>query len=482
MKIGIISLQATCEKYLKPVQEIINSNQSEFQIEIISTDVKSDYDLDDGVYSWAYLGESLGDIKTNKYDYIFGILSNPIENNWFSRPDHKNKSGFITTYLWNRYSADIPVETFIAIEIIELIFEFLMGPDNFIAHDSPRGCINDMCGDKQDMNFKIRTGYICPECTEIWLGNGIKQSTIKAAIICLENIRRIALKREDVHIKLNRTNADDIKELFPYPIAFNFLRFLNETDPFTKFRTAIGDKGAISLSIELLTIILLKNCEDVKKLDLFCDDGNKKKFKGINLIRHPTINSWLDLLKKILSHPDNYFIDTNLPATFRKIINNNEKQLRAWAKLRNTDKKQQDIRWYLEVLESGQLDKVTDVLYDFTTLWKRYNLIVAPELQFDGGVYITTTKILHGDTHSFSSKKIEFTEPPNTNEIILLDTQTTICISLKPWLRYNSKSQQLSIYYGQEAGGDFFNYSSYPTQLPGDLIQVSKKDLPGLPF
>ena len=120
-------------------------------------------------------------------DFVFGILDEPIENNWFSHAAWGRATGFISTNSWE-FISPLPVASFVVYEIVENLVELLWISDEaegqrFVAevvhHGEGRGCLNDMCEFKPRIGIKIRNGDICPDCLNL-LQSRLRQEELKA--------------------------------------------------------------------------------------------------------------------------------------------------------------------------------------------------------------------------------------------------------------------------------------------------------------
>ena len=129
----------------------------------------------------------------NKEDFV--ILLSEINNtkNWFSCLDEKFPyNGFIHTKDWDYYINCKSVFP-IAYEVIALIIQKHIY-NNFheiekFSHETPIGCINDMCVEKREIILKLRTADICPECMNI-LKENLPFTIIQHALRLLESLRK----------------------------------------------------------------------------------------------------------------------------------------------------------------------------------------------------------------------------------------------------------------------------------------------------
>jgi hypothetical protein len=155
-------------------------------------------------HKWASIDAMLSrsEVRTEA-NFLFGILEEPIENNWFSRAVWGRGVGYITTHSWELVS-DLPVESFLAYELVENLTELLWIADEAegqrflteVVHlGVGRGCLYDMCDFKPRIGIKIRSGDICPECLSL-LESRLDDRELMAVLEMLEGIRLLATGRK----------------------------------------------------------------------------------------------------------------------------------------------------------------------------------------------------------------------------------------------------------------------------------------------
>src|SRR5208337_5328007 len=94
--------------------EILNSCQAKFIFQT-KAEITSIPPPDMGkVYSWRLLEEILFKEKEKlSAEYLFGVLDEAIEDNWYSRTIHSKNICFIITKNWE-YLSNLPVTSFVA--------------------------------------------------------------------------------------------------------------------------------------------------------------------------------------------------------------------------------------------------------------------------------------------------------------------------------------------------------------------------------
>ena len=132
--------------------------------------------------------------KNNIKEDEFVIMLTDIANNknWFACLDESNPfNGFIHTADWQYFiscSAAFPI----AYEVIALVLQKHMF-DGMIdlrtaVHNSPIGCINDLCIHKKEIILKLRTADVCNECMRL-LQNKITMPKIHHALTIMNSLR-----------------------------------------------------------------------------------------------------------------------------------------------------------------------------------------------------------------------------------------------------------------------------------------------------
>lgn len=122
------------------------------------------------------------------------------ERNWFSSWEPSGKFNFfVQTSMW---------DTFIEAEsCYPIIYELATIPLGLatcknlqeleeMAHQTPRGCAFDFCQNKSDVQLKLRTGDICPDCREQLVHKNIDPAIARQVFAILDGIRSQMLFRE----------------------------------------------------------------------------------------------------------------------------------------------------------------------------------------------------------------------------------------------------------------------------------------------
>jgi hypothetical protein len=200
--------------------EVLNSSQQRFVFQLLPEAIPLPQPRS-GVHSWQTLEALLSRVRADRSaGPVLGVLTGPIENNWFSRTNHELGVAFSTTYGWD-YLCSLPVVAYVAFELVENLQEIHIG--EFEAHDETRGCMADMCGHKPDIAFKIRTADICGDCTARYLRSRPAED-LSAVIAMLEAARSVALGRVPTTPASSGTasRAERVDREYPFPLAYCF--------------------------------------------------------------------------------------------------------------------------------------------------------------------------------------------------------------------------------------------------------------------
>ena len=184
----------TWEEFLNKIQQIKESNK---YIEEIRELEFKESEKSEKVTNWEILFNKCNDYrKINSIDnqeFVFLLTEIPNSKNWFSNIDEKlPQNGFIHTKDWDYYINCNPAFP-IAYEVIALFLQkhFFTNYHDIdeYTHNSPIGCINDMCTEKREIILKLRTADICSDCMSI-LKQKLPFAIIHHALGILESLRR----------------------------------------------------------------------------------------------------------------------------------------------------------------------------------------------------------------------------------------------------------------------------------------------------
>lgn len=121
------------------------------------------------------------------------------EYNWFSGSDRNGKLNlFVHTGMWDRFTfPDFRYPVVYLLAAIPLRLKMFDSFDEMAHyfHREPRGCMNDLCLEKNQIGLKLRTGDICPECRQRIRDRKVDQQVVSQVFRIFEGIRTQMLFR-----------------------------------------------------------------------------------------------------------------------------------------------------------------------------------------------------------------------------------------------------------------------------------------------
>ena len=145
-----------------------------------------------------FQGEKKEEDKVKTEDYVVILSDHGNKDLWFSGADYGGKNNiFVHCEEWNFFAKGSDVRYPIAYHVVitllhhkwgiskKEIIDKVHGPR---PEDPELGCINDFCGDKNLVHFKIRTGDICENCINEFLQAGVNKFLILQVLEILGKI------------------------------------------------------------------------------------------------------------------------------------------------------------------------------------------------------------------------------------------------------------------------------------------------------
>lgn len=370
------------------------------------------------IQSWDYLTTEIRRAK-NDNQYSIGILSKPIENNWFSAVEYNENIGFITTDSW-RYISELSVYAYILYEVFLNYQQMRLG--KMLMHNETKACINDMCINKLDINFKIKSGWVCQNCLLSW-NEVFSSGEIDDFNKILDLIRLIAL---------NRKHVWQISNKFPSPIAIRFRLMQAESNSYLKFQKMIDLYDAI---IRYVAFFILSTVPD----NIQITGRLKNKIKSVT-DGDPTLATWETIICEIINNPTAY----HLALTQADI--ENIKQLQEIIETKNLRSKRndycghnyagQDLTEYYN-LYIGNINVIKKAITFCERSIFRFVLAKIEAVAFEEGQPSITYRRFIGDTMIFNSNKMKFSETPFDNKhLILVDEAKQVYNTIFPYIVY----------------------------------------------
>lgn len=151
-------------------------------------------------------------IKDDELVVLFTDYGN--KDNWFSSWDPSGKLNFfIQTSRWDDYvDARSCFPIIYELATIPLIISTWKNLEEVIAasHKEPRGCPLDYCGEKKQIELRLRTGDVCPDCLKEIKSKGIDPKLARQVFDILDHVRDQVLfrKRFDITGQPSRINIE----------------------------------------------------------------------------------------------------------------------------------------------------------------------------------------------------------------------------------------------------------------------------------
>lgn len=149
----------------------------------------------------------------NPDDFVILITSVRNDQQWFSAFDEKDI--FIHGAEWDLIS-NIDSKFEIAYQCIENIFQSLINLQVDEYHEKVQNCINDFCGTKSDILFKLQSGNICLKCFERARQKGLNDVFLSQLINTIETIRKefVVAKKFSEEVKLDPVEVKENGEIW----------------------------------------------------------------------------------------------------------------------------------------------------------------------------------------------------------------------------------------------------------------------------
>jgi hypothetical protein len=430
--VTVVCLGDTAHKPLVDcAAELLSGSQQRFLFQVLPDPVALPAARWVGAYSWDALESILKRVKAERSaGPVLGVLTRPIEYNWFSRTNHDLGVAFITTHGWE-YLCSLPVVAYLAYELIENLEEIHIR--EFEAHNETRGCIADMCAHKPDIAFKIRTADICGDCTARYLRSRPAED-LAALIAMLEEVRRVALGRVPTTAAPARTAspAERVDREYPFPLAYCFRSMQVELSYTRKWfkLLELHEVAVRYLTLSLLAAVRLSKDQAAVLTKTLPDLGRA------------TLGTWHQAAFALIQHlrgdADRSFFARFLTGLTGRRVKAAAARSSALVEARNDTKGHGNLEGeggYQRLFEQHQAD--LDVLIDFFAPLASYPLLhVGDGLRRRAGVSRFPAKRLMGSHPIFPVEDSETREEVDT-DCLLFDPQTGCYLSLYPFFLFD---------------------------------------------
>ena len=371
-------------------------------------------------------------ISNNFEDNEFLIVLTELKNdiNWFSGFELSGERNiFIHASDWENYIYSEP-EFPIAYEVIANILQSIsyknVGKVDFnnYIHGDPIGCVNDMCGWKIDITFKLRTGDICPDCLSLF-SRFVEKDVITQTIDIFESLRKKMLHNAAWQKPMS------FEENLPFSIAITKRKLGTTLEPFRKMLMLIDHFDSILRTSVLIIAGLTKSKEEMKKFLIE---------RKLNL--HPSLGHWVDALAFLAKENAQKFPELQLPRDFgnkvKEVIRlanehkitqiRNEKRGHGYIECHDSSYKNH----FIECL--APIDEIEKLLSPLFYRFKYYHIISLSRKE--GKQFSVVAHDISGSNVAFFEKEI-ITEFENIEDLPIEDRFYVVTPDLKKWIDLN---------------------------------------------
>ena len=136
-------------------------------------------------------------------DFVIVLTEYPNSRNFFAALEpHTIRDGFVHAGEWEKYTdADPAIPSAFTILNIVLLGIMVDAHEDIrnVTHDRPIACIMDMCNNKREVAYKLRTADICMPCMNLMIRKNISPLVIDQSLRLLDNMRNQMAYRNYFH-------------------------------------------------------------------------------------------------------------------------------------------------------------------------------------------------------------------------------------------------------------------------------------------
>lgn len=149
-------------------------------------------------------GGKISNVQTPLYvgedDHVFILTYQANVEKWFVGSElHNGRNHFIHLLYWNHYILSEPVYP-VAYHVMSTILKNQTFGDISgylpLTHQTPKGCMMDMCWNKTEVILKLRTADICPDCMKAFDNHSVNRNLLRQALQVFDHVRAQVLFRE----------------------------------------------------------------------------------------------------------------------------------------------------------------------------------------------------------------------------------------------------------------------------------------------
>lgn len=384
-------------------------------------------------FDWASFFDKCSEYRIsnqfNENDFLIVLTELRNNLNWFSSFSKKGeRTIFIHASDWENYiysEPELPVAYEVVANVLQsLVYNKLPNEFDKYIHMDPIGCVNDMCGWKPDITFKLRTGDICLDCLSI-ISTIIQKEIIEQAISIFESLRKRMLFNKAWQKPLS------FEENLPFTIAITKRKLGTTLEPFRKMLMLIDHFDSIVRTAVLMLAALTKTNEQMDKF-----------LKERNLHHLPSLGNWVDALAVLARENSHIFPEIHLPSDFsnkvRQVVNlandnkithiRNEKRGHGYIDCQDSSYKELFIKCIVVIENIEQL---------LSPLFYRFNYFHIINLRkIEGSKFKVLVRVLSGSNPAFIEREIT-TEFFKIEDLPIEDRLYLVTPDLKKWVDLN---------------------------------------------
>jgi hypothetical protein len=271
-------------------------------------DLTDDFEWDD---CFTVLEKTRVSNNIDPMDFVILLTDRRNSKNWFAGFDDINnvRNIFIQTSDWDNYIYSQATHLVIYEIIATTLQSFLIKENGYgFAHENPIACLNDFCGWKPDIQFKIKSADICKTCLE-------KLEDLVSERILIEAIDALNKVREKVIMSSKYFDPPSFESLYFSHIAITKRKITSNNDPLRKTLFAIDHFDLLIKTHIYFTLILNHEFADIEQFLLENE-----------LIQKPSLGRWVGALQALHKDSKQNKSSSRLNSLTKKILSICEKK------------------------------------------------------------------------------------------------------------------------------------------------------------
>jgi hypothetical protein len=198
---------------LEKALKIFNSSQKVYHLDKNNSQKFSDDENIEWLKIYKHLLPTENDLR------ILAVTSKSFSDNWFSHTD--NKVTVISVSDWRKFYSPPGIHCYLLLEFILSIFFHSSNFEEIESkpHSQTIGCLLDLCENKSDMIWKLRTGYLCSKHASLFLSNGGTEKQLRSIKKLLYQTRKVTLGIASNEKSNERETTFSIDSIKRHPIV-----------------------------------------------------------------------------------------------------------------------------------------------------------------------------------------------------------------------------------------------------------------------